>query len=73
MQTMKNKTEKKDFLQLRIDRAEKRGADLAMKLQKIADANGLSLNDVANLAVSAGLPMVELKLREIHSLQEQAA
>ncbi len=70
---MKNKPAKKDFLQLRIDRDEKRGAELSAKLKKISDATGLSLNDVANMAVAAGLPMVETKLREIHEPQEQAA
>lgn len=36
------------------------------KLKKIAKANGLSLNDVATMAIAAGINMVETKLREIH-------
>lgn len=57
----------KDFLQFRVPRADQRGAALIQKLEKIAEVNGLSLNDVANMAVAAGLPMVETKLREIHA------
>lgn len=54
-----------DFLQLRIPRDQKPGAELIAKIEKIAEVNGLSLNDVANMAVAAGLGMVERKLREI--------
>jgi hypothetical protein len=70
---MKNREQKVDPLQLRIPRDEKRGAELAAKLQKIAVRNGLSLNDVANMAVAAGLGIVERKLAEIHSEEPQAA
>lgn len=55
-----------DFLQFRIKREEKRGAELIEKLKKIAEVNGLSVNDVVNMSVAAGLPTVETKLREIH-------
>ena len=57
---------KPELLQIRVDRDDKRGSDLAAKIEKIAAVNGLSMNDVANLAMAAGLPMVETKLREIH-------
>jgi hypothetical protein len=59
----------KDFLQVRIVRDESRGANLISKIEKISKTNGLSLNDVANLALAAGLPMVETKLSEIHEPQ----
>jgi hypothetical protein len=36
------------------------------KLKIIAEKNGLSLNDVASMAIAAGMPMIETKLREIH-------
>jgi predicted HicB family RNase H-like nuclease len=36
------------------------------KLKLIAKQNGLSLNDVASMALAAGMNMVEAKLREIH-------
>lgn len=55
-----------DFLQFRIKRNEKRGAELIEKLQKIAQVNGLSANDVANMSIAAGLNIVETKLRELH-------
>jgi hypothetical protein len=63
----------KDFLQFRIPRDDQKGAELIQKLEKIAEVNGLSMNDVANLSVAAGLPMVETKLREIHEPAKQAA
>ena len=72
----KNTTQKsgrKDFLQFRVPTDQKRGAELIAKLERISQVNGLSLNDVANMAVAAGLPMVETKLREIHEPVEQAA
>jgi hypothetical protein len=56
----------KDFLQLRVARDEKRGQELISKMEKIAEKNGLSLNDVANMSMAAGLNMVDAKLREIH-------
>jgi hypothetical protein len=59
------KTDKNDFLQLRIPRSQKPGAELVAKMEKIAANNGLSINDVANMAVAAGLNMVERKLTEI--------
>jgi hypothetical protein len=43
------------------------------KLKTIAARNGLSLNDVASMAVAAGLNMVDGKLREIHEPEKQAA
>lgn len=67
-----NKDKKPSILQLRISREEKRGADLAEKLEKIAKTNGLSINDVANLAVAAGLSMVEQKLSELKQTQAAA-
>ena len=70
---MKNREKSKEFLQIRIPRDERRGAELATKLQKIAETNGLSLNDVANMAVAAGLAMVERKLLEIRTAEPQAA
>ena len=36
------------------------------KLKVIADKNGLSLNDVASMAIAAGMNIVEAKLAEIH-------
>ena len=67
------KNSDRDYLQFRIPRDEEKGKRLSEKLQKIAAANGLSLNDVANLCVAAGLNMVESKLREIHEPEKQAA
>jgi hypothetical protein len=64
---------RKDFLQLRIPRSGQRGADLVKKLEIVARTNGLSLNDVANMAVAAGLSMVERKLAEIQQEPAQAA
>lgn len=43
------------------------------KLKQLAEANGLSLNDIATMCLASGLPMVEKKLREIHEPQPQAA
>jgi len=40
--------------------------EVRAKLKKIAEQNGLSLNDVATMALAAGMNMVETKLREIH-------
>jgi hypothetical protein len=60
-------------MQIRVCRDNRRGAELAAKLQKIAEVNGLSLNDVANMAMAAGLPMVEMKLEEIHEAPEVKA
>jgi len=67
------KTRKKDFLQLRIDRDKKAGLELITKIEKVAEVNGLSLNDVANMAVAAGLAMVERKLSEIREHPKSAA
>jgi hypothetical protein len=69
---MQNKKPKKgasgrDWLQLRISRDEKPGAELIAKIEKVAQSSGLSMNDVANMAVAAGLQMVETKLREIQN------
>jgi hypothetical protein len=65
---MSNKpSSKKASLQLRIQRADKRGSELAEKLEKIASVSGLSVNDVANMSVAAGLGIVERKLKEIHA------
>ena len=64
---------RKDFLQFRVPTDEKRGAELVAKIEKISQSNGLSLNDVANMALAAGLNMVETKLREIHEPAEKAA
>lgn len=41
--------------------------DTRIKLKRIAQANGLSLNDVATMCLAAGLPTVENKLHEIHN------
>ena len=71
--TAKRETSKRDYLQLRIPRAEKRGAALIEKLARISEVNGLSLNDVANMAVAAGLPMVETKLNELQELERLPA
>lgn len=40
--------------------------EVRKKLKTIADKNGLSLNDVASMAIAAGVPMVETKLNELH-------
>jgi hypothetical protein len=40
--------------------------EIREKLKTIAKKNGLSINDVASMALAAGMPMVETKLREIH-------
>jgi hypothetical protein len=65
---MKSKSPKsgEDFLQFRIKRKEKRGSELIEKIQKIAEVNGLSANDVVNMSIAAGLSTVETKLRELH-------
>lgn len=55
----------KSPLQIRIVPDDERRRNLIEKLQIIAEANNLSVNDVANMAVSAGLPVVEQKLGEI--------
>lgn len=55
-----------DFFQFRIKLKDKRGSELAEKLKKISEVNGLSMNDVVNMSIAAGLPAVETKLREIH-------
>lgn len=70
---MKTEKKKPETLQIRIPRDDKRGSELAAKLQKIAEVNGLSLNDVANMAVAAGLGMVERKLQELREPEPQAA
>lgn len=70
---MKTEKKKPETLQIRIPRDDKRGSELAEKLQKIAEVNGLSLNDVANMAVAAGLGMVERKLQELREPEPQAA
>jgi hypothetical protein len=36
------------------------------KLKRIATENGLSLNDVATMAIAAGMGMVRTKLQEIN-------
>lgn len=41
--------------------------DVRMKLKRVAQANGLSLNDVATMCLASGLPKVEEKLHEIHN------
>ena len=41
--------------------------DVRAKLKKIAQVNGLSLNDVATMALAAGMNMVETKLGEIRN------
>lgn len=70
---MKKPDRKLDYLQIRIPTDDKRGAELVSRLEKVAGANGLSINDAANLAVAAGLNMVETKLKEIHEPQKEAA
>jgi len=65
------KTHQKPPLQFRIVRDDPRGAELAAKIEKIAEVNSLSVNDVANLAVAAGLAIVTNKLREIHEPQAE--
>jgi hypothetical protein len=55
-----------NFLQLRIVRGDKRGAQLIAKIEKISELSGLSMNDVGNLGLAAGLPMVETQLGKIH-------
>lgn len=43
------------------------------KLKQLAVRNALSINDVANMAIAAGLNLVEMKLREIHEPEKEAA
>jgi hypothetical protein len=40
--------------------------DVRAKMEKIAEANGISLTDVAHFCLAAGLNIVEEKLGEIH-------
>lgn len=48
--------------------------ELKEKLEKIAEANGLSLTDVTKLCIASGIQMVQTKLGEIHgSPQKKAA
>jgi hypothetical protein len=47
--------------------------EIREKLKRIAAENGLSLNDVATMALAAGINMVETKLKEIHEPEAQAA
>jgi hypothetical protein len=54
------------YLQLRISRKKGPGPGVIEKIREVAQFSGLSDNDVATQAVSAGLPKVEAKLREIH-------
>ena len=46
--------------------------DVRTKLKAIAEKNGLSLNDVASMAIAVGTPMVETKLRELHEPAQAA-
>lgn len=59
--------------ELRIPLQVKPREETREKLKKLAEANGLSLNDIATMCLASGLPMVEKKLREIHEPAEQAA
>jgi hypothetical protein len=47
--------------------------DVRTKLQILAKANGLSLNDVATMCLALGLPRVERKLNEIHNPEPELA
>jgi hypothetical protein len=69
----KSGREKKATLQIRIDPGDELGAQLAAKLEKVADANGISVNAAANLAVAAGLNILETKLKEVREPVPQAA
>lgn len=40
--------------------------ELQERIRKIAKENGLSISDVANMCLAGGIPMVELKMDEIH-------
>lgn len=55
------------YMQLRVPQDNKAGAELVEKIRKISAASGLSLNDVANMCVAAGLGIVERKLTEIRT------
>jgi hypothetical protein len=70
---MSKDSKKAGPLQLRVPRDEKRGAELAARLEKIAETNGLSINSLANLCLAAGLPIVEPKLRDLHEHEQAAA
>ena len=47
-------------------------AETMDKVRKIAAANGVSIADVINLGLAAGLNIVETKLGEIHHAPEAA-
>lgn len=57
-----SKKSSKSPLQIRVPTTDKPGAELAAKLGTISEKSGLSLNDVCNLCLAAGLPMVEKNL-----------
>ncbi len=59
--------------EIRIPFQVKTRGETREKLQRLAQANGLSLNDIATLCLISGMPLVEKKLREIHAPAEQAA
>jgi hypothetical protein len=42
------------------------------KMRKIAEVNGLSMSDVANMCLAGGLNIVESKLSEIHGTKKAA-
>lgn len=52
--------------QFRIDPKEPREAELLKKLQKASEATALSMNQLAALAVAAGLPAVVTSLSKLH-------
>ena len=47
-------------------------AETMEKVRKIAQINGVSVADVVNLSLAAGLNIVETKLGEIHHAPEAA-
>jgi hypothetical protein len=64
---------KKNKAELRIPLQVKPDEDTREKLQRVAQENALSLNDVATMCLAAGLNMVEVKLREIRTPEQKAA
>ena len=63
---MKSKNNKETAVSPLIPMQVKARGDVREKLIRVAAANGLSLNDVATLAMSAGLSLVEQKLAELN-------
>jgi hypothetical protein len=64
---------KKTPYQFKLDPKEPREGELIKRLQKTKAETGLSMNQLAALAVAAGLPIVATNLQRIHEPEAAAA